>query len=71
MTYDVPDHGEHGQPDVCHVLGREPPVPDTQHVGHCLQNKSFFQQKKRIYEDTWSYKMLNEFLNTLNLKEKM
>jgi hypothetical protein len=32
-----PYHAEHGEPDVGHVLRREPPVPDAQHVGHRLK----------------------------------
>ena len=34
----VPDHAEHGEPDVGHVLRREPAVPNAQHVGHGLKN---------------------------------
>ena len=32
-----PDHGEHCKPHVGEGLGREPPVADTQHVGHRLE----------------------------------
>ena len=30
------DHGEHGEPHVSEGLGREPPIPDAEHVRHCL-----------------------------------
>ena len=31
------DHRDHGQPEVGHVLGREPAVADTEHVRHGLE----------------------------------
>lgn len=31
------NHGDHGQPEVRHVLGGKPAVADTQHVGHRLE----------------------------------
>lgn len=31
------NHGDHGQPEVGHVLGREATVANTQHVGHGLE----------------------------------
>ena len=31
------NHGDHGEPQVGHVLRGEPPVANTQHVGHGLE----------------------------------
>jgi hypothetical protein len=39
---DRPDHAEHGEPDVGHVLRREPSVPDAEHVGHRLKTMHAF-----------------------------
>ena len=33
------DHTQHGQPHVSQGLRREPPVADTEHVGHRLGGK--------------------------------
>ena len=43
----VPDHAEHGEPDVGHVLRGEPAVPDTQHVRHGLRFKTLRLSKQR------------------------
>ena len=31
-------HGDHGEPEVSHVLRREPAIADTEHVGHRLES---------------------------------
>jgi hypothetical protein len=42
------DHAEHGQPDVCHALGRLPPVADAQHVAHGLEERERVELAPRV-----------------------